>query len=265
MSIEAIGSHTNVWGAAMEAMRGQQKQSGQGMFEDMAGQLINDNDTDGDGLLSVKEMDISEDQFAELDTDGDGQVSSDEIATGLADHAQGLRDLVNPAAQFAQHLLAQFDADGDEALSFDESGLAEDDFALVDTDGDGSLSAEEIEASAPPPPPKGGPGEAGATMTQADSGLSSSTFSEMDTDGDGVVSQAELLAWMQKSQTSLAEIMDEEEGTEDASGVAGLFTSAMQAYQNQMDSILETLYASEAGTQALLESGVYGESLDMTI
>ena len=107
-------------------------------------------------------------------------------------------------------------------------GISEDEHAALDADGDGLLSAEEIADGISADSSK----EPEAVLTQADSGLSSSDFSEIDTNGDGVISKTELMKWLQDSRTNLADIMAGENDSE-TSGVAGMFTSALEAYQSQ--------------------------------
>lgn len=101
-----------------------------------------------------------------------------------------------------QEIFSQLDTDGSEGLSADEledtelGNIIGDDFATIDTSGDGELSDEEIsthlgaanEAGAPPPPPPGPP------PSSSDSDLNQSivsallaiaeSLSETDTDSD---------------------------------------------------------------------------------
>lgn len=261
MSICIGGSSQDIWSLALKAIREQKEaEEEEEAPESLADGIVSGNDKDGDGLLSVDEMGVSEDEFAALDTDGDDLVSTDELETGLAKAAEDLLDLSDPATGFARQIMALFDADGDSMLNLEESGLSEEAFAQADADGDGLLSAEEIAQGTP----AGDEAEApDAVLTRSDSGLPASNFNEIDTDGDGVISQSELMQWLRKSQTNLAEIMNEE--SDNASGVSGLFTLSLKAYRNQMDSIMGTLTGTEEGLQALLDSDLYNGSLDLSI
>lgn len=258
MSIQGIGTGSqDIWSLALKAIK-EQESDEEETPESVAGQIVSGNDEDGDGMLSMEEMGFSEEDYAELDTDGDGLVSADEIAVGLAEQVDSLSDLSNPAAIFAHQILALFDTDGDSMLDLEESGISADIFVQTDTDGDGLLSAQEIAQSVSPTDTE--PAE--AVLSQSDSGLPANTFSEIDTNGDGFISQSELTAWMRKSQTNLAEIMSSEDGSTGSNDISGLFTTALERYQNQVDSIMQNLQGDDAGT---LNAGLYGRALKLDI
>ena len=97
----------------------------------------------------------------------------------------------------ADDLFSSIDTNGDGSISADElstflasatgdSTGADEFLASLDTDGDGSISASEFEAGAPPPPPG-----SSSTTTGLDD-----LFSSIDTNGDGSISSDELTAFL---------------------------------------------------------------------
>jgi len=99
-------------------------------------------DRDGDGAISRAEVAAARDAlFDRLDRDGDGAIGPAEIAA-LQERTAMRRDL---AVNRIGLLAARRDADGDGAISRAEMGGGPDLFALIDTDGDDVLSAEERE------------------------------------------------------------------------------------------------------------------------
>ena len=141
---------------------------------DLASQLIDAADTDGDGVLSLEEIQKSLEasssdelsaQVAKLDTDGDGKLNADELSAGLeAARPDGPppggppRGLPPSGADVASNLIGDVDADQDGALSLDEiktelglDATASDSltsaFGKLDTDGDGKLGSAELTAA----------------------------------------------------------------------------------------------------------------------
>ncbi len=66
------------------------------MAKNLAAQMIEENDEDGDGALSVSETGLSDDAFNALDTDGDGILSSEETSAGVLAQNEDLRSLAPP-------------------------------------------------------------------------------------------------------------------------------------------------------------------------
>ena len=150
---------------------------------DIANQVIQGADGDGDGALSLAEVEqavnggaASTDgnsriaaAFAKLDANGDGQLSADELASAIdaakttqaAHHHHGHhRHGAGSATDMAQAMLGQADSNGDGALSLDEvtqalggSGSSGDAtslataFGKLDANGDGQISADELTAA----------------------------------------------------------------------------------------------------------------------
>lgn|GEM_PF-4165778 len=200
--------------------------------------IVNQSDTDGDSSLSIDELGITEDQFSALDANSDSLVTQDEIASAIdsklasydgempskEDFASLLSDLgleiPKPPAKdknssagddFSSLIMSKYDSNEDSSLTSDEvSTLTDDEFSALDTDGDKTISAEELSSafeqvassteSATPPPPSGG--SSGSSVT------SSTEYDEDDTNKDGVVSQEEKNAALgistEDSETSLS-------------------------------------------------------------
>jgi Ca2+-binding EF-hand superfamily protein len=139
--------------------------------DDAAGKLLDAADTDGDGTLSLEEIqaalganaagqtDALTGAIAQLDTDGDSKLGASELSAGIKAHH----------AHHGHHAAPPASADLAAAMIGD-----------VDTDGDGSLSAGEVRTAI------GGDG------TSADG--FASAFGKLDTDGDGQLTPVELTA-----------------------------------------------------------------------
>jgi Ca2+-binding EF-hand superfamily protein len=152
-------------GPTMDGMM--QLQTQPASASDVAAQLVSQLDTDGDGQVSIteiqqalanagKDSDVSR-AFTSIDQNADGKLSSQELTNALSasrHHRHG-----HNAAQAAATLTSAFDQDGDGALSLDEVGAAVGQsgadassdigqgFASLDANGDGKLSADEISAA----------------------------------------------------------------------------------------------------------------------
>ena len=180
--------------------------------------IISKSDTNSDSSLSIEELGIDEDQFSALDSNGDSLVTQDEIASAIdsklssfdgempskEEFASLLSDLglempEPPESKqssasgddFSSLIMSQYDSDGDSLLSSSEvSVLNDEEFSALDTNTDGSLSAEELSSAyeqvasssgtTQSAPPSGGGG-----------GAVSSSDDELDTNKDGIVSQEE--------------------------------------------------------------------------
>ena len=183
--------------------------------------LITQNDSNNDSSLSIDELGLNEDQFSTLDTNSDSLVTQDEIASAIDsklssfdgkmpskdEFASLLSDLglempEPPTSKqssasgddFSSLIMSQYDSDDDSLLSSSEvSLLSDEEFSALDTNTDGSISAEELSgayeqvASASgatqSAPPSGG-GGGGASSSEEE-------YDELDTNEDGIVSQEE--------------------------------------------------------------------------
>ena len=183
--------------------------------------IISKSDTNSDSSLSIEELGIDEDQFSALDSNGDSLVTQDEIASAIdsklssfdgempskEEFASLLSDLglempeppqgkQNSASgdDFSSLIMSQYDSDGDSLLSSSEvSVLNDEEFSALDTNTDGSLSAEELSSAyeqvasssgtTQSAPPSGG---GGGTVSSSEE-----EYDELDTNKDGIVSQEE--------------------------------------------------------------------------
>jgi len=126
------------------------------------------------GMQKPRASDIVSKIFEELDTNGDGVLSADEISK---------------AGKKAQNILGA-DANGDGVVTKDElsaditkkmaSHRAHHIMSKLDTNGDGSLSTDEIN----------------------NGGSTAQSILPADTNGDGVVSMAELIAYLTNNPTA---------------------------------------------------------------
>ena len=183
--------------------------------------IVVQNDENSDSSLSIEELGIDEEQFSALDSDSDGLVTQNEIASAIDSKLSsfdgempskeefssllsdlGLEMPEPPTSKqssasgddFSSLIMSQYDSDGDSLLSSSEiSLLSDEEFSALDTDTDGSISAEELSgayeqvASASgatqSAPPSGG-GGGGASSSEEE-------YDELDTNEDGIVSQEE--------------------------------------------------------------------------
>ena len=120
-------------------------------------------DSDGDGGLSLEESGLSEDKFTLMDYDGDGILTEADREAQMAEGGGQSPEMkgqdpgpMGPPPDFAELIESQ-DSDGGGALSETESGLSTEQFASLDTNHDGVVTQDELEASResmqPPPPP----------------------------------------------------------------------------------------------------------------
>lgn len=63
----------------------------------LAGHMVDEQDADGDGSLSLEETELSEEAFGNIDGDGDGLITTAEIKNGLMDKAEQFRMQNMPA------------------------------------------------------------------------------------------------------------------------------------------------------------------------
>lgn len=166
---------------------------------EMAGRMVQEMDSDGDGLLSTSEINVDQAALTSADSDGDGKLSEAELI--------GMMNSMGPppmaggqgmaggrgaggsggAPPDASEMFSSLDTDGDGVISQAEflagrpEDVSEDQAAemwsRLDSEGSGSLSEEEfvtaMETQGPPPGPPPG-GGAGGSASYTDSGTTSS-------------------------------------------------------------------------------------------
>jgi Ca2+-binding EF-hand superfamily protein len=145
---------------------------------DIAQQVISAADSDGDGSLSLDEVEKALGQdttngdaglsqaFAKLDTNGDGKLSQDELASAI-DAQNSASGSASGVHHHHHHHHAQ-QAQGSDGGQPTDGQLASAVLGAADTNGDGSLSLDEVEKAL------------GQDTTNGDAGLSQA-FAKLDT------------------------------------------------------------------------------------
>jgi Ca2+-binding EF-hand superfamily protein len=119
-----------------------------------AATIIETEDTNEDGVLSVEETRLTEEMFANADTDSDGTLILEELEEMLANGPPaggggmgGMGGGMGLEPMSIESIFETEDTDGDGKISAEESALSNEMFSGIDTDQDGLLTAEEIETS----------------------------------------------------------------------------------------------------------------------
>ena len=177
---------------------------------------------------------------------------------------------------------ADLDVDGDGGVSLDESGFSEDDFAVMDTDGDGLLTSLDMEAQII---------EMMAQKEELQAKDASALMEEMDTDGDGYVTETELenhrdqlAAEGMEPPMTAAELMEEADSDGDGmiseSELESHFAKTEQTAQGappppppeeeddedetvSATDLLSALDSDEDGSLSVEETGLSSESFDV--
>ncbi len=248
MSISALGTSTagSLFSTSQNSIK---RPEDYDSSEDFVSSIIGDNDSDGDGQLSVDEAGFLEDIFSEIDSDGDGYLSQEEMVADLETRQQQMAMMGQMSIAMGEEqpslldtLMSELDSDGDSLISQEESGLDDELFSILDTDGDGSISSDELEESISNMPPPEGMANVAASATGSSSAAGSSEesdedYDEYDYNKDGVVTADEYQRAYAMGDASLADVVGEtssgQEQGESSNGQSVLQRLAMQAYQNQ--------------------------------
>jgi len=164
MSIEGIGQYMQYLNP--QQLLGDPSQR----LDEMTSRLLGKKDANADGVLSLEEFSIPEDKFNKIDSDQDGLLTQDELKEGLLQKReammqpmqqmqglmqglQGMFGLINgdfdaEIKEKASEFMGMLDSDGDGSLTFDELGLSQDKFDLADKNGDSVIDDEEFTAGA---------------------------------------------------------------------------------------------------------------------
>lgn len=136
----------------MAKMQAQQLDASQ-----FAAKIVEESDTNGDGVLSADETRFDSKQFKAIDSDGDGLLTAEELQADIEARQVEMESRMGglsgmppgpppDAAEMASHIIAQDDTDGDGLLSVKEARVDSEHFAAIDADGDGLLTAVELQA-----------------------------------------------------------------------------------------------------------------------
>ncbi len=163
MNVSTSSYSSIMQSASMQAQRGPSATQ-------LTSEVMGTNDVDGDSLLSIDELGVSEELFSSFDSDGDGSVSSDELEDTLSSKLDSIKnqdltpeefgsflselglDVPPPpqqqgqpnATQMASDIFSSNDADEDGLLSLSELDISEEIFTSLDADDDGSITQEEL-------------------------------------------------------------------------------------------------------------------------
>jgi hypothetical protein len=88
--------------------------SGKPTAAQSAAMMIENEDTNGDGSLTVDEFGMSDELYEAMDTNGDGLLSEEELSTGITNNQE----------QFDQELLAKMEEDGTAPATTDAASAA---------------------------------------------------------------------------------------------------------------------------------------------
>ncbi len=294
MQISTATSATSAFGA-MSGAFGSQNPDPQKMGEmdsKLATDIMSAKDADKSGTLSASELGVSQDNLAEFDTDGDGVVSASELTAGLAARrvqmqAQMQNQMMQSgqmgmlqasmgqgvnadqmAAQMAQNIFAQKDADKSGGLSASELGVSADQLKKADTNGDGQVSQDELTAALKANQENGGAGKTHhhhhhkAAASQNGQADQTGQAGQTDQSADGVPSLDNLISGLFGNNSST-----KTSGTTGTSGSASsdgssltgsladfmLRQKATSAYQN-VDKIISSLFGDAAQTGQTTQS-----------
>ncbi len=100
--------------------------------------LIANKDTNADGVLSAKELDMHKEVFDKIDVNGDGQANKEELA-----QLYHPKNLVN---RQTTNVINAKDTNGDGVLSAEELDVPEEVFNKIDVNGDGQADRNELNA-----------------------------------------------------------------------------------------------------------------------
>ncbi|EPR44507.1 EF-Hand domain protein [Desulfovibrio sp. X2] len=250
MSISTISGSSSSSSLYEILQKQQQNQDSSGDFLDrITENLISSLDTDGDGSISLSETSgtkMSQDLFDSIDTDGDGELSASEIKADVKARQQALMTQMqsimgsmssasNAGSEDIMSLLGQMSQAGQAGMmppppppdggmqggSLDR--MTNDLISDLDTDGNGTLSMSEM---------------SGTKMTQE-------VFDQIDTDGDGEISSDEIKANIEaKRQEAMSQMQSAASSASNGDSLIGSLLQnssllqGMQAYQNQMDTLL---------------------------
>jgi Ca2+-binding EF-hand superfamily protein len=156
MNIQGIGQSFS----AYQSMSTRSTQGTNSSFEPPdAASIMEKDDANLDGVLTIDETPMSQEMFSDADSDLDGQLNTQELEEMLANgpppppmmdggKGQGMMGGgMGGGMGGAQSILEAEDTDENGSISSEESSLSSEVFSLLDTNEDGVISLDEIEAA----------------------------------------------------------------------------------------------------------------------
>jgi len=190
-------SNSSFTNSMMSQMQ-QTQQKAQPDASELTSEIIATSDIDGDSLLAIDEVSLSEELFSNMDEDSDGSISSSEIESGLSSMLESMSNQKTSPEEFGQMLSdmgLDVPAAPNSSSTPDVALMASEVFSANDTDVDGLLSLTDID-------------------------IPEDIFSSIDADEDGSITEAELAQ-------GLSSLFDSVNSGETSEEEAGEVLSAM--------------------------------------
>ncbi|EGB14933.1 putative signal transduction protein with EFhand domain protein [Pseudodesulfovibrio mercurii] len=132
MSISAVSGSSSSFGLA-EMMQVRRKEPDP---DEMAASIVEKDDQDGDGFLSLAETPLDEDRFNEIDADGDGLISADELSADAQEHMSeaptGMAGMAMGGSAGSQSSSGSGSSDESSDEEYDQYDLNEDGVVTLD-------------------------------------------------------------------------------------------------------------------------------------
>lgn len=138
---------------------------------ELSSKVMETSDLNSDSLLSIDEVNISDETFSSMDEDGDGSLSSSELETSFSTMLDNIKNQTTSPKEFAELLtnmgldvpappskgggmpnvsemasdiFSKNDTNEDGLLSVDELDISEELMSIIDSNEDGSITQEEL-------------------------------------------------------------------------------------------------------------------------
>lgn len=210
---------------------------------DFLDSLMISEDKDSNGVLTLEESGLSKKEFAKLDADGNNRVTPAEVQAVLEKMQKQKGELGKLDVQMQQAEESSSKIPGssnNELVNFEDSGLGEDMFKVLDSDGDGKVAKDLADIMRLNDKEKG----EGGVFAEALSEYQKNIFKKKDEDEkkdlnkDGVVSvEEEEQAEQQSAQVAGANAAASEEAADEAEPqekrLSAKQMAGVRAYQNQ--------------------------------